>query len=111
MSKRREVRRGARFLAAAKELYPPGGGADGGPSFERFVDGPLKGAETQFALAFDDLPSAIEGIAIKFVVTHGVPIFPAMVIYGMLATDGAVELVDVTTDPDYFDQISNDPSD
>lgn len=111
MTQPRQVRRTARFLTAAKNLYPPGGSADGTPSFELFEAGPLKGAETQFALAFDDLPAAIDGVAIKAVITHGVPIFPAMVFYGMLATDGAVDLIDVTIDPDYFDQIADDPND
>lgn len=43
--------------------------------------------------------------------THGVPIFPAMVIYGCLGTDDSVELLDVIVDDEYFDVINDDPTD
>jgi hypothetical protein len=48
----------------------------------------------------------------RFVMTHAVPYFPAMVIYGMLLVAGGdefVELIDIVLDEDYFDIIENDP--
>ena len=60
---------------------------------------------------FEDLPEAVEGTGIRFVMTHAVPYFPALVIYGMLVADGEeiIELVDVVIDEDYFDTVDGDP--
>ena len=41
--------------------------------------------------------------------THGVPVFPAMVVYACLGTDDAVELLDVVVDNDYFNLIDDPP--
>ena len=41
--------------------------------------------------------------------SHAVPIFPALVLYAVLADDDTVELISVTIDPDYFDLIGDDP--
>lgn len=87
------------FVERALALYPSGGSADGTPSFELFESGPLRGVEELFARAFDDQPEAVEGTGIRFAMTHGVPVFPAMVFYGCLGTDGGVELLDVIRPP------------
>ena len=85
---------------------------DGRPSFELFEQLILRGAELQFALQFDDLPVALlEVPTIRHVMTHAVPSFPALIIYGILLTDGAVELVDLDIDEEYWDLIGNDPTD
>jgi hypothetical protein len=41
--------------------------------------------------------------------THGMPFFPPLVMYACLGTDGAVELLDVVVDDNYFDLIGDDP--
>ena len=93
-------------------MYPPGGSPDGRPSFELFERLILRGVELQFSLQFDDLPVALQEVpSIRHVMTHAVPYFPALVIYGILLTDGAVELLDLEVDEDYWDLIANDPDD
>lgn len=42
--------------------------------------------------------------------THAVPVFPALVIYAVLADDDTVELLSITIDDDYFDLIDDDPA-
>ncbi len=69
----------------------PGGSSDGRPSFEQF----------------EDQPEAVEGTAIRFAVTHQLPVFPAMVMFGCLGTDDSVELLDVIVDEDYFSRPEN----
>lgn len=41
--------------------------------------------------------------------THAVPYFPALVIYGVLLTDDAVALIDLEVDEEYWDLIAGDP--
>jgi hypothetical protein len=97
---RRRVVRSDGFVERAQALFPIGGSSDGRPSFERFEAGPLRAVEELFSRRFDDQPEAIEGTGIRFAMTHGVPIFPAMVMYACLGTDGQVELLDVVIDRD-----------
>ena len=99
MPTRRRVTRSEGFVERALALYPLGGLADGTPSFELFESGPLRGVEELFARAFDDQPEAVEGTGIRFAMTHGVPVFPAMVFYGCLGSDGGIELLDVIVHP------------
>jgi hypothetical protein len=53
MARRRQVRRSADFVVEAERLFPRGGSAEGRPSFEVFEAGPLRGAETAFAMGSD----------------------------------------------------------
>lgn len=105
---RREVRRSNLFLEHAHELFPPGGSAEGSPSFELFESGPLRGVEELFSRALADQPEAAAGI--HFALLAPVPAFPAMVIYACLGTDGVVELLDIEIDHDYYDLIGDDPT-
>src|SRR5262245_12330384 len=99
-------------IAKAKGLYPPGGSADGRPAFALFEDTILLAAKTAFALGFDGLPLAVEDVAaIRFVVTHGLPFFPATVFYGILLDTEVVEIVDFEPDEDYFAMLEADPPD
>lgn len=98
-------------MERAHALYPPGGSTDGRPSFELFERWPLRAVEELFSRKFEEQPEAVEGTGIRFAMTHGMPVFPAMVMYACMGTDGAVELLDVVVDDDYFDLIANDPSD
>ena len=108
---RRRVVRSEGFVQRAEALYPPGGSGEGRPSFELFCAGPLRAVEELFSRRFDDQPEAVEGTAVRFALTHDLPIFPAMVFYAWLGTDGAVELLDVVVDEEFFDRIADDPLD
>jgi hypothetical protein len=107
----RRVHRSAGFTERAQLLYPPGGSEDGRASFELFEERPLAAVELLFSRAFDDQPEAIEGTGIRFVCTHDMPFFPAMVFFAVIGVDDDVELVDVVIDEDYFDLIGDDPDD
>jgi len=111
---RRSVRRGEHFLLAATALFPPGGSADGRPSFELFEERVLEIVERRMAETFEDLLEAVEGTEIRFAMTHALPYFPALVVYGMLVVDQGeelIELVDIVIDDEYFDAIESDPAD
>lgn len=110
----RPVRRSAAFLERAYKAFPPGGGADGTASFELFDERILQIAELRMSTDFEGLPEAVPGTAIRFVMTHSLPFFPPLVLYGMLVTEGTdeiIELIDVTVDDDYFEGLNNDPDD
>jgi len=101
------VRRSAFFLEQAYELFPPGGSADDRPSFELFAAGPLLAVEEAFSRIYEEHPEAMPGI--RFAMTHGVPVFPALVVYATLGDDDTVELLSITIDEDYFGLIGDDP--
>jgi hypothetical protein len=106
----RRVRRSTDFLAKARSLFPPGGSTEGRASFELFEQLILRAAELQFSRQFDDLPVAIAEVpGIRHVMTHAVPFFPALILYGILLEDGAVEIVDIEVDEDYWDLLGGDP--
>ena len=96
---------------AGEGSLPSRGSSDGRPSFELFEAGPLRAVEELFTRKFDDQPEAIGGSGIRIAMTHGVPSFPAMVIYACLGTDGHVELLDVVVDGDYLGLVGDDPID
>lgn len=106
----RPVQRSAAFVERVHEHFPPGGDSAGRPSFELFVERILLIAERRMATGFDELPETIAGTAIRFVMTHSLPFFPPLVIYGMLVIDSLdehVELIDITIDDDYFEELNN----
>jgi hypothetical protein len=108
----REVRHSAVFLAKARSLFPPGGTAAGRASFELFERLVLRAVELQLSRQFDDLPVALPGVeAIRHVMTHAVPMFPPLVVYAMLLTDGTVETLDLEVDEEYWDLIGDDDPD
>lgn len=99
-------------MAKAKSFFPPGGSPSGQASYELFEDLVLRGVEQQLARQFDDLPVAVSEVpSIRFVMTHAVPLFPALIVYAILLTDNTVELVDLEVDEDYWDVIADDPDD
>ena len=106
---RRKVVRSAAFLDGARRLFPPGGSASGRASFERFEELVLRGVELQFGHQFDDLPVAVPGVeSIRHVMTQPVPLFPPLVVYGLLLTDGSIQLIHLEVDDDYWDLIAED---
>jgi hypothetical protein len=93
-------------------MFPPGGSSSGRPSFELFERLILRAAELQFSLQFDDLPVAVTEVpTIRYVMTHAVPFFPALVLYAVLLVDDTVETLDLDVDEDYWDLIGDDPAD
>ncbi len=108
----RRTVRSAAFVAKAKALFPPGGSVAGRASYELFEDLVLRGVEQQLARQFDDLPVAVSEVpSIRFVMTHAVPFFPALVVYAILLSDDTVELIDLDVDEDYWDVVAGDPDD
>lgn len=111
-SQKRPVRRSPQFIAKAQSLFPPGGSASGGASFETFEDLVLPGVEEQFRRQFDDLPVALDEVdSIRPVMTYAGPFFPPLVIYGILVTGEEVELIDIEIHDDYWRLIGEDPKD
>jgi hypothetical protein len=107
---RRKVHLSERFLVHARECFPPGGSADGRPSFEQFRDGPLQAANLAFERDFDDqLIVFNEGIAVRAVATTDAHLFPALVFFAILDTEDVVEIVDFDLDEDYWDLVGDDP--
>lgn len=105
----RRVRRSDAFMDQALAIFPADGSATGRATFALFERHVLAAIEVQFSRQFDDLPIAIDDVpAIRHVMTHNVPLFPALVVYGMLVND-VVELVAIDIDEDYFDLIDDDP--
>ena len=106
----RLVRHSADFLSKARSLFPPEGSTTGRAPFDLFERLVLRAAELQFSRQFDDLPIAVPEVpAIRHVMTHAVPFFPALVIYAVLLTDGTVEIIDLEVDEDYWDLTTDDP--
>lgn len=72
----------------------------------------LRGVELQLSRQFDDLPVALADVdAIRHVMTHAVPLFPPLVVYAVLLSDGTIETMDLEVDEDYWDTIGDDPDD
>jgi hypothetical protein len=103
---RRNVRLSADFLALAKAYFPEGGSATGTPSFEMFSAGPLDAAMELFGRSFEELPEEAPGI--RAWNTLQTPFFPPIVFYGALVED-YVELMSLTVDNEYWEQIDADP--
>lgn len=104
---RRQVRLSADFLALAKSHFPEGGSASGAPSFELFTVGPLAAAEDLFGRDFDNLPEVAPGV--RGWSTLHTPFFPPIVFYGALVVGDYVELMSLSVDNEYWEQIDADP--
>ena len=84
---------------------------DGRPSFEVFDQGPLRGAETAFALDFEGQREHIEGLgSIRYVKVAPTAFFGPLVISACLLRDDTVEIVSVIDDEGYWEMIENDPT-
>ena len=105
------VRRSDDFVAKAREVFPPGGDAEGRPSFELFEERPLRAVQEKLSIDFEGCPESEPGSPIRVVATAHVPFFPAMIFYAIAVTDGTVEIIDFTVDDEYFDLINRDPDD
>lgn len=94
MKRWRPVVRSGLFIQSAQRHFPPGGSAEGKPSFELFERGPLRAVEELFSRAFEDQPEGLEGTGIRFATTHQVPAFPAMTFFALLTTKQGMEVVE-----------------
>lgn len=101
MTRRRTVRHGARFLAEARRLFPPGGSAEGRPSFDLFAATVLKAAELAFSSDFEGQLAETPGSPIRLVLTAQTPFFEApLVFFALLVAADVVEIVDLIVDED-----------
>ena len=96
---RRVVRVSAAFFDQLDEQLPPERGAHGEPSAADFVVLELPGVVERFAVDFDSLPEMIEGTTVgRMLIAPGL-LVRAFVAYGVLVTDGSIELVGITIEP------------
>ena len=73
-------------------------GPAGEPSATDFVVADLPTIVERFAVHFDALPEAVEGVPDARVVVGTGEVVRAFVVYGLLLTDGAIELIGVDID-------------
>lgn len=108
--RRRAVRHGHGFLERARALFPPGGSADGAPSFELFEATILQTATLAFANNFEACASDMgPDSPVRMVLTADtVAFWRPVVFYGLLVDDDTVEIVDLAVD-DRYDPSSGDP--
>lgn len=103
------MRRSADFLVQAHAMFPDGGAAEGRPSWAMFVEGPLKGAETAFAIDFEAHRQPIEGVGgIRYVMLPPTVFFGPLVIHALLVED-EILIVSVIEDEGYWELIDTDP--
>jgi hypothetical protein len=98
VSGRRVVRVSADFFDQLDSQLGAERGPAGEPSATDFVVVDLPTVVERFALHFDDLPEAVEGVPDLRVVVGTGEVVRAFVVYGLLLTDGAVELIGVDID-------------
>lgn len=92
----RPVRVTLGFFDTLDSQLPADRGPNGTPSATDFIAIDLPGAIDQFAKGFDELPEWIEGVpGTRVSVTPGY-LVKAMAIFGVLADDGAIDLVAIS---------------
>jgi hypothetical protein len=98
VSHRRVVRVSADFFDQLDSQLGAERGPAGEPSATDFIVVDLPTIVERFATQFDDLPEAVEGVAEARVVVGTGEVVRAFVVYGLLLSDGAVELIGVDID-------------
>lgn len=98
----RPVTVNAAVEAKARCEFPPGGSADGRPSYELFRERALGPVIDVWKRNFEASPEAEPGSPVRVALTFPAPVFPPMAFYGILVGDG-VEILDFTYDDDYWD--------
>lgn len=95
---RRQVRVTPGFFDQIDVQFREDRGPGGQPSATDFVAYELPTIIEIFAGCFDDLPEAVPGLpAVRMHITPGV-LVAAIVTYGVLADDGAIDLIGITID-------------
>jgi hypothetical protein len=98
----REVRLTARFVARAKEQFPPDGAGDGRPSYAIFEATVLPVALRAFGHNFESLTAGQDAVAaVRYLVTVCPPFVGSVLFVG--------SLVGNWVDPRYWDTIGIDP--
>jgi hypothetical protein len=98
VSGRRVVRVSTDFFAQLDSQLGALRGPAGEPSATDFIVVDLPTIVERFAMHFDDLPEAVEGVPGLRVVVGTGEVVRAFVVYGLLLADGAVELIGVDID-------------
>ncbi len=98
MSDRRVVRVSTDFFDQLDSQLGAERGPAGEPSATDFIVFDLPTVVERFAMQFDDLPEAVEGVTVARVVVGTGEVVRALVVYGLLLTDGAIELIGVDID-------------
>jgi hypothetical protein len=93
-------------LETAKGHFPVGGSAEGKPSFELFMRGPLDAASELFSRSFEELYEIVPGI--RALDTLHTPFFPPITFYAALV-DGYIEILSLTVDDSYWELLDGDP--
>lgn len=98
MSPRRPVRVSAGFFDQLDSQLGEDRGPHGEPSATDFIAFQLPEIIERFAQDFDRLPEAVEGVpSARMLLTPGILAY-ATIVYGVLAADGAVDLVGISVD-------------
>ena len=98
MTDRRVVRVSSDFFDQLDRQLRPERGPSGEPSATDFIVVDLPTIVERFAAQFESLPEAVEGVPEARVVVGTGEVVRAFVVYGLLLTDGAVELIGVDID-------------
>lgn len=99
-SARRPVRAAPSFFADLDEQLPPERSPDGGPSAHDFLVYDLLRAVEVFTTDFDDLPALFAGREDYRVLIAAGVFVPRFAVVGRLASDGAIELIELDIDND-----------
>lgn len=96
---RRVVRVGSTFFEQLDRQLGADRGAGGESSATDFLVLDLPTIVDQFAIGFDELPEAVAGVPSARMLIGTGRLVRAFVVYGLLAGDGAVDLIGVELDP------------
>jgi hypothetical protein len=97
---RRQVRASARFFEDLDRQLPSERGANGEPSTNDFQVFDLFRIVEQFATRWDELPELIPGRADYHILLSAGSVVARLAVIGQLASDGAIELVQLDLDTD-----------
>lgn len=103
----REVRVNSTVFDKAHTRFGDGRSLSGRPSEYDFTTGPLAAAVFAFR-GFDDLSYDLVPAVRSYTIVD--PFFGPVVFAAVLSTDGVVEIVDFSDDPDYWTTIEDDPA-
>lgn len=98
MTERRVVRVSADFLEQLDRQLGAERGPSGEPSATDFIVLDLPTIVERFGTQFDELPEAIAGVPDARVVVGTGHVVRFFVVYGLLLTDGAIELLGIDID-------------
>lgn len=83
---------------AIDETFPPDRGPNGEPSAADFVTVELPAIVERFATGSDELPDMAGLSSGRVLIAPGL-LVPAFAVYGVLLTDGSIELTSITIEP------------